>query len=408
MKSPIAARTTEFVAVVLVAGCSLASASAVAAETRAVEVTPAKEKPAVLVLLPQQGADRADLEAIGERLRELSAGVALVKSEAETLPEAIAEARAAVQRSGAVAVLWVDEWRGERTLFVHVKSSGRTLARRLPRGENPVVAREELASVARGTVSALLDGHAPSMDEVVEADATKADAPEAPPAAAPSARPERADRTVPEPSRAAADPVRDEPPSSSGAATDRAVSASARAGYFGASPLVDSGTVLQSGASLGLRVWFPYELFADASYAVVPADTVTIGGTRASIARHPATFAAGKAFAFGAVPALWLSAELTFGMDRVTRETLSPGVDTQATATAGRWVLSTGARAGVAYVVAPRVNLYALLGAELVTTSFRYVSESPAVADEQRVASLLTKLDVGGLFDLSDAARFYD
>jgi hypothetical protein len=391
----------------LLAYCSLASASAVAAETRAAETTPPKEKPAVLVLLPQQGVDRADLEAAGERLRELSAGIALVKSAAETLPEAIAEARAAVQRSGAVAVLWVTEWRGERTLFVHVKSSGHTLARRLPRGENPVVAREELASVARGTVSALLDGHAPSMDEVVEADATKADTPEAPPAAI-EPRPEREERKIPEPSRAAADPVRDEPPSTSRAAPDRAVSASARAGYFGASPLVDSGTVLQSGASLGLRVWFPYELFVDASYAVVPADTVTIGGTRASIARHPATFAAGKAFAFGAVPALWLSAELTFGVDRVTRETLSPGLDSQATATAGRWVLGTGARAGVAYVVAPRVNLYALFGAELVTTSFRYVSESPAAADEQRVASLLTKLDIGGLFDLSDATRFYD
>jgi hypothetical protein len=390
----------------LLACCSLASASAVAAETRAAGVT-AREKPAVLVLLPQQGAERADLEATGERLRELSAGVSLVKSEAETLPQAIAEARAAVQRSGAVAALWVDEWRGERTLFVHVRSSGRTLARRLPRGENPVVAREELASVARGTVSALLDGQAPSMDEVVEADATKAAAPEAPPATV-EPRTEREAGEVPQPPRAVENPVRDEPPRSSRAARDRAVSASARAGYFGASPLVDSGTVLQSGASLGLRFWFPYELFAEASYAVVPADTVTIGGTRASIARHPATLAAGKAFAFGAVPALWFSAELTAGVDRVTRETLSPGLDTRATATAGRWVLSTGARAGAAYVVAPRVSLYALFGAELVTSSFRYVSESPASADEQRVASLLTKLDVGGLFDLSDTTRFSD
>lgn len=393
-------------------GCvSLAAAGALATETPAGELAAAKEKPAVLVLLPQDPADRADLEAAAERLRELSAGVVLVRSASESLSQGMAEARAAVQRSGAVAAFWVDTWRGERTLFMHVKSSGRTLARRLPRSANPVVEREELASIARGTMSALLEGQAPSMDEVVEGEAATTEPAEPTPAAVEPRR-KRAERHAPAPSRAPVtadrdgDPKRDEPPSEPVDARDAEVAASARAGYFGASPLVDSGTVLQSGASLGLRVWFPYELYADASYAVIPADTLTVGGTRASLARHPGTLAAGKALVFSALPSFWFSAEFTAGFDRVTRETLAPRADTEGTTTAARWVLSAGARAGAAYAVAPRVSLYALFGAELVTSSFRYVSESPDGVDERRVAALLTKLDVGGLFDLSDTTRF--
>jgi hypothetical protein len=369
-----------------------------------------KAKPAVLVLLPtQRSEDRADLEAAGERLKELSASVVLYKGSADTLPRAIAEARTATQQSGAVAALWVDEWHGERTLFVHVRSSGRTLSRRLPRGSNPVAEREELASVARGTVSALLEGHAPSMDEVVDAEDDKAGVSRAA-AATREAKPARGETAKVEPARVNAEPAeRDTPPAAArapGEARDSAFSASARAGYFGANPVLDSATTLQSGVSLGLRVWFPFELYADASYAVVSADTVSLGGTTASLSRHPGTLGVGKAFAFDAVPALFFSGELTLGVDRIARQTLSTQENTQVTATGRRWLVSTGARAGVGYSLTSRVGVYALFGAELATNSFRYVSESPDALEQREVSSLLTKLDVGGIFDLTGAAPF--
>jgi hypothetical protein len=369
-----------------------------------------KAKPAIVVLLPpQRSDDRADLEAAGERLKELSASVVLHKASADTLPRAIAEARTATQQSGAVAALWVDEWHGERTLFVHVRSSGRTLSRRLPRGANPIAEREELASVARGTVSALLEGHAPSMEEVVDAEDDRAEASRAAPAKS-EAKPARAESVKAEPARANTEPAeRDEapaPPRASGETRDSSLSASARAGYFGASPVLDSATALQNGVSLGLRVWFPFELYADASYAEISADTISFGGTSASIARHPGTLALGKAFAFGGLPTLFFSGELTLGVDRITRETLSTQENTQRTAASRRWLVSTGARAGVGYSVTSRVGVYALFGAELATSSFRYVSESADALEQREVSSVLTKLDVGGIFDLTGSAPF--
>jgi hypothetical protein len=325
----------RFVLFVLVASLSSALANeATSGDSRRVVLLGAKNPSSAAV---------AWWSSVHAQLSDLDADVVDEAHVADSLEGSARVARLLADRTGALAVVWLDAGEGVVTVFLFESKGRRLRARRVLVSGTAAAAAEEVGVVVRSAISALLEGTEVFMPEI----------------------------PVPAPPRAVAPPPRAEPPS---AANER-VSGDDRlrlsAGYVGT--LYSLEAAWQSGVATALALkpstspWF-----VEVGYAIFPPLTLETEGVRSELRRHPIELGFGLDLAVGRFRA---ATEALFIVDFVSRRTTQAEAPLSRSAADVRTLYAASVRLRGALPLGAGFQLYAAFGAEFLLNRFDHVVE---------------------------------
>jgi hypothetical protein len=251
------------------------------------------------------------------------------------------------------------EQAADRSLLVFFTEPGgsATLVRRLPASEaGSRVAIEQAAIVVRSLIEALLEGG--RLGIVPERDVAKAAV------AAPAQ-----ESVVPEV----------EPPR-----------VFLLLGYVGAYP--SGGLTWQSGMAVGARWLVLPTAYVGARYTSFPAASVTAGGARVSLARHPGELVLG----YAAGTLLLMNFELSAIFEHSSRETVATDAAFAPTRPKSHWTFGLGPRAGAILTPTPALRLAIRGGADFLMAQPEYATDEATVVAPGRFRPRLdVELGVG-------------
>jgi hypothetical protein len=161
-------------------------------------------------------------------------------------------------------------------------------------------------------------------------------------------------------------------------------------GYVGAYP--SGGFTWQSGMAVGACWLVLPTAYVGARYTLFPAATVSAGGARVSIARHPGELVLG----YAGGTSLLMNFELSALFEHSSRETLATDAAFAPTRPGSHWTFGFGPRVGAIVTPTPALRLAVRGGADFLMSQPEYVTDEQTVVAPGRIRPRLdVELGVG-------------